>query len=393
MPADGGQVAHVAIAERAGIAARADTRGDCACDMTAGLLGGRRDARHRLAVPGVDQRGVADDEHPVQARHAQILAHGHAPGPVGVHAQPARHRRGGHARRPNDGGTGQRLAVDDHAGVGHILHRLADHHLHPQLFQRAPGVGRQPFGEGAQQAVAGLDQDDARALGVDVAEVGGQRLVRQFGDGPGHFHTGRPAADDHEVQVAALFVRMAGDLGALEGDQDALAHLGGVDDALQPRGEGRPGVLAEIAVLGTGGQDQEVIVDRAGGIREHLPGPRVDAGDLGQQDRRVALLGKNTADGPGDVGRRQVGGRHLIQQRLEQVVVALVDDDHVDRRVPQLLGRRQAAEAGADDDHTRSAAMGLLKVADPCHASGPRSRGRSLLSDKPDQRPYNRRRA
>ena len=52
-----------------------------------------------------------------------------------------------------------------------------------------------------------------------------------------------------------------------------------------------------------------------------------------------------------DLRRGQDGRRHLIEKGLEQMVVAPVDHDHLDRRVAQLQGSVEAAESGADNDH------------------------------------------
>ncbi len=46
----------------------------------------------------------------------------------------------------------------------------------------------------------------------------------------------------------------------------------------------------------------------------------------------LGWLAEQQAHRRGDRGRRQAGGRHLVEQRLEQVVVGLVDDGDVDRR-------------------------------------------------------------
>ena len=55
------------------------------------------------------------------------------------------------------------------------------------------------------------------------------------------------------------------------------------------------------------------------------------------------------ADRVADLGRPELVGGDLIEQRLERVVVVLVDDREPDRRVAQLLRRADAAEAGAED--------------------------------------------
>jgi len=46
-------------------------------------------------------------------------------------------------------------------------------------------------------------------------------------------------------------------------------------------------------------------------------------------------------------------GRHLVEQRLEQVVVGAVNEQHIGRRVAQGLRGREAAEASTHDDHAQ----------------------------------------
>jgi len=53
---------------------------------------------------------------------------------------------------------------------------------------------------------------------------------------------------------------------------------------------------------------------------------------------------------PGDIGRRQVGGCHLIEQRLEKMIIAAVDNLDIDRRVAEGLRRRQPPETGPQND-------------------------------------------
>jgi hypothetical protein len=49
---------------------------------------------------------------------------------------------------------------------------------------------------------------------------------------------------------------------------------------------------------------------------------------------------QDAADRRGDIGGRQPGGRDLIEQRLEQVIVVLVDDGDVERLVRPAPWRR-----------------------------------------------------
>ena len=50
-------------------------------------------------------------------------------------------------------------------------------------------------------------------------------------------------------------------------------------------------------------------------------------------------------------------GRHLVQQRLEGVVVVLVDDHDVDVALAELLGGADAGEAAAQDEDAGTAAL------------------------------------
>jgi hypothetical protein len=51
-----------------------------------------------------------------------------------------------------------------------------------------------------------------------------------------------------------------------------------------------------------------------------------------EQDFRIFLFAQHLTQRPGNVGRRQRACRDLIKQRLEQMVVAAVDQRHLDRR-------------------------------------------------------------
>jgi len=65
------------------------------------------------------------------------------------------------------------------------------------------------------------------------------------------------------------------------------------------------------------------------------------------------LLPQNGADWRADLTGRQLRGRHLVQQRLKQVMIRAVDQNDLRSRVLQRLGRCQAAESTADDYNYR----------------------------------------
>jgi hypothetical protein len=74
---------------------------------------------------------------------------------------------------------------------------------------------------------------------------------------------------------------------------------------------------------------------------------KINALDFTENDPHVRDIRKNAPGGPRHVSRRQIGGRDLIKQRLEEMVVAFVDDRYVERLVRKPFCRREAAEARA----------------------------------------------
>ena len=90
---------------------------------------------------------------------------------------------------------------------------------------------------------------------------------------------------------------------------------------------------------------------RSAGCRCTTRALEVEAGHLDELDLHVvgrvaATWRSGGAIWPG----RQHARRHLVQQRLEQVVVAAVDQRDVDGQVAEEPGGGQPAEATSDDD-------------------------------------------
>ena len=61
----------------------------------------------------------------------------------------------------------------------------------------------------------------------------------------------------------------------------------------------------------------------------------------------------DAADRRGDVARVQDRRRHLVEERLEQVVVAAIDERDVDGRLTEPQGGLEAAEPAAENDDAR----------------------------------------
>jgi hypothetical protein len=56
------------------------------------------------------------------------------------------------------------------------------------------------------------------------------------------------------------------------------------------------------------------------------------------------------------LGRQNTGG-HLVEKRLKDVMIGLVDQDHASMGLLQLAGRRKPAEATSHDDDPGATAI------------------------------------
>src|SRR3954452_11588516 len=82
-------------------------------------------------------------------------------------------------------------------------------------------------------------------------------------------------------------------------------------------------------------------------------------------DLDVAVLAQDAAYRRRDFPLRQDAGCHLVEQRLEEVVVHPVDQRHLHRCVLQEAGCEEAAETAAHDDDTMRCCrvhLGLLCI-------------------------------
>ncbi len=113
-----------------------------------------------------------------------------------------------------------------------------------------------------------------------------------------------------------------------------------------------PFVAPEVAVRRAGREHEEVVGDRAG-VQRHDLARGVDRRDLAHQHARIRLPAHQVAHRPGDLGRRQAGRRHLVQERLEEVVVLAIDQRDVDGLAPQALRDGKAGKSGPDDNDSR----------------------------------------
>ena len=184
----------------------------------------------------------------------------------------------------------------------------------------------------------------------------GQAAGGQFADLAGQLHARGPRSDDGEGHEEALLRGVGSRLGDLEGAVHAATELHGVVDRLHPRSDQRVLVVSEVRLPGSGGDDQAVvgIVERltrkGGGV--HHPRLEVESGDPGQGNLHVLVAAQQVPQHRRDLTGGEDAGRHLVEERLEQVMVALVDEGDVDVGPRQHAGGGKATESATDDDDT-----------------------------------------
>jgi hypothetical protein len=145
--------------------------------------------------------------------------------------------------------------------------------------------------------------------------------------------------------------------GQFKGKQNAAADFESVLDGLEAGRERFPIVMPEVGVGGSCGEDEVVAGEPGSGGEAYLACGRVDRGDLVHENFNVGLVEKDGADGLGNVCRRKHGQRDLIEQRLEGVVIAAVDEGDIDGQMGQGFGGMKAGKAAAYDDDARAAGL------------------------------------
>ena len=219
----------------------------------------------------------------------------------------------------------------------------------PSSVEPARRLRRERLAERRQHAVTGVEQDDPHLVRADAREVLCDRLPRQDRERARHLDAGRAAADDRERQPLRAGLGVGRPLGLLERAEDPVAQVDRVRERLQPARHVLPLVVAEVGRLHPAGEDQAVVADPLAALEDDLPLLDVEVHDLGHQHPGARIAPQRDPDRRRALARRHRAECHLVEQRLEQVVVLAVDHRHVDVGVLQPPRRRQPAEPAADD--------------------------------------------
>ena len=319
-----------------------------------------RELRERRMEPAIarGKRGhVSDRKHLAVAGKAQVRADTNSPAGRLRDAERVRERRRPNACRPDDG-AGRDLAavaerdrgrpdVDDLRAEPHVGAALAQH---PQRRPLEPGM------EGGKQRVPGFDDGDLRLREVELGELVPECVVVDLGEGRRHLDAGGAAADDDHVERPSRNELRMGSR-SLEPAEQVIPDPERVIERLQREGVSRGSRNALDVRVETGREDQ-VVEGQPLPVREHELVP-VEVGDhrSRQPDASVPLAAKQAADRVRNVLHVRHPARDLVDQRLEDVVVASVDEGHLDGGARELPRGLDAAHAAADDHHARRSAF------------------------------------
>ena len=107
--------------------------------------------------------------------------------------------------------------------------------------------------------------------------------------------------------------------------------------------------FAEIVVHGAGSDDEAIEWDSFL-AEQHSPAGDVEARDFAKYDAAIMLSSQHRTQWRGDIGWRKAARGDLVEERLEQMKVAAIDQRDVDVGATQRLGRGQPAESAANND-------------------------------------------
>ena len=107
-------------------------------------------------------------------------------------------------------------------------------------------------------------------------------------------------------------------------------------------------------------EDEVVVAQRPELVEPHLARLQVDRGHAVLMEPSVVLLVEEVADRMADGGLLEEPRGHLVQERLEGVVVVLVDEHDVDVALVQLLGGADPGEAAPEDEDARPRGAGSI---------------------------------
>src|SRR5437868_2895218 len=147
-----------------------------------------------------------------------------------------------------------------------------------------------------------------------------------------------------------------------ERQQYPAADLSCIFQRLQARSELRPVVSPEVGMGSSGGNHEVVIGNLVALLEANAPALEVEADYIADQHLHILLASHHAADRRCDVCGRQRSQSHLVQQRLEGVVILAVKNRNVDIRFGESQRGLEPAESAADNHNSWTIVLAVV-----CH--------------------------
>ena len=207
--------------------------------------------------------------------------------------------------------------------------------------------------EVGQRLVPAVEQDDPHRGWVKGAELAPKTARRELPNLAGELHPGRSRPYDRDGQPALTLGLVVRHLRYLEGAEDPAPQFQRIVDRLHAGRVQRVLGVTEVRLVDTGGDDEAVVWDlellQSKDACVHDAPLQIEPSDLRKPHPHVLVLAYHVPDRRRDLTGRKQARCHLIQQGLEQVVVAPVDQGDIDRLAAQPPGGGQPAEPTTND--------------------------------------------
>ena len=238
-----------------------------------------------------------------------------------------------------------------------LLHHGAGDDLDAELCQTVSGFFRQQFSKAGKDALSAVEQDYRCCRRIDPPKVPAQSRGRHLRQRCRQFDAGRSRADQDKRHLPSALVLVVGRFRHLVRTQNFRSYRFGVRDRFQAWSVLGKFVMTEIARLHAGGDHQIVkayfLDPDARTIGVNGSGSQIDADNFAQDHRNILLLRFKLPNRRRNLGRRKDRRRHLIQKRLENVMIAPINHDDFGIAMAQRFCCRNSREAPADDNDLR----------------------------------------
>jgi hypothetical protein len=215
--------------------------------------------------------------------------------------------------------------------------------LHAQPLQALLGIRGEHLRKRRQDAVASFKQKHLGVARPDAVEILGERVARELGNSTGKLDTGRSAANDRNPHSRRWRLGSSPSR-HVQTREEAGTDQPRVFDGFEARRVARPFLMREIRVRRPGRDDESVIGDNLVTRQNDVAGVGINRRDFAEHDFDARIAPQHLADRFGDVGRRERGSRHLIEKRLEQMIIPAIDEGRGNARLAELRATSMPAK-------------------------------------------------